>query len=137
MKLTNGQVQAGIASLTILCNDPNRLPTLAAVKAGRALRRLKEAYDPAEAVRVQLVQEHGRQEADGFKVTEENYPAFVAAYNELMAGEVDVDAQPITLKDIEAGWSKAEDGKRVGLEISPAQLTVLMDVGLVTDEPPA
>lgn len=134
MKLTNGQVQAGLDALTILCNDPNRLPTLAAVRAGRAVRKLREAAEPVEAVRVRLVEEHGEKTEDGMRVPEKNYPAFLPAYGELMAEEVDLDIQPITLKDVEAGWSKGEDGMRVGLEISPTQLSVLVDVGLVVED---
>jgi hypothetical protein len=131
--MKNGEIKVALDCMTVLCGPTNRLPTLAALKADRTLRALRSAFEPVEAVRVKLVEEHGEKEGNGYRVTEAGWPGFAVAYNELMAAETDVTLHPITVADVGAGFSRDADGKKDALDISPAQLGALVELGCVTE----
>jgi len=131
MKLTNGQIQAAIHSLNILCNDPNRLPTLAASRAGRALAALRAVYP--ENVKNRIILDHGQDMEDGRKQLlpgGEGWDEFIT----LMDEEQEVVIDLIRMVDVEAGWTRSPEGKKEqGLDISPANLAILLELGIVTE----
>ena len=134
MKLTNAQMQQAIESLGILCNDPNRLPTLAASRAGRALGALQAVYAPADKVRTQIIRDHGEDMGDNGKRLLPGGPGW-DEFVTLMAEEHEINVDPIRATDVEAGWTRTPEGKREpGLDISPAHLAVLEELGLIVRE---
>jgi len=134
MKFTNGQVRQAIESLGILCNDPNRLPTLAASRAGRALVALQAAYTPADKIRTQIIQDHGEDTGDGTKRLIPGGSGW-DEFATLMAEEHEVNVDPIRATDVEAGWTRTPEGKREpGLDISAAHLAILEELGLIVRE---
>jgi hypothetical protein len=133
--MKNVEVKVALDCMAVLCGPLNRLPTLAALKADRTLRALRSAYEPVEAIRIKLVEEHGEKAGEETKVPDANLPAFIAAYNELMGAETDVTIQPIRTADVQAGYSRdPATGKKDIIDISPAQLGVLVELGIITEE---
>ena len=137
MKLTNAQVKAALDCMGVLCGENNRLPVVAALKADRTLRALSAAWEPCEAIRKQLVQDHGEDHEGGKRVMPgmAGWPAFVEAYNEMAAQEADVAVEPITVADVEKGYSRdPETGKKDALDISPAHLGALVEIGIIEEK---
>ena len=134
--MTNAEIKAALECMTALCGPTNRLPTLAALKADRTLRALREAWAPVRAIQDGLIREHGKETDGGHEINPkcEGWADYVREANALYADETEVALHPITLKDIEAGWSRdPETGKKDGLDISPAQLGALVELGCIVD----
>ena len=137
MKLTNGQIQAAVEAMGELCGPLNRLPTLAALKAARTLRAMAHAWEPCDAVRRRLIEEHGEAIPGGHQVRPgmPGWEAYVAAIAEMGAQEQEVAVEPVALADVEAGYSRDPETRRKGpLDVAPVRLGLLIELGLVASE---
>jgi hypothetical protein len=138
MTLTNGAVKAALDAMQALCGPTNRLPVVASLRADRTLRALATAWEPCERVRMQLLRDHGETNGEQVSISPHmpGWPAFAEAYNEMGAEEVEVAVEPLKLSDIEQGYARdAETGKKEPLDISPAQLGALVELGLIETGP--
>lgn len=134
MKLTlrNADLKAAHDAMETLCTGTNRLPTLAALRADRTLRRLREAWAPIATIHQTLVKDNGEEKDGMLRVTDANMPTFLTAWSEALSVETEVEVDTLTVADIEAGWSR-EDGKKGPLDISPADLGNLIVLGIIVE----
>jgi hypothetical protein len=135
VKLSNGAVRMGWQALQTLCAPINRLPVQAGMDADRSRRSLTMAVAPFEWVRQQLVADHGKQQPNGTSKVDPDMPGweeFAVAYNAAASEEVTLEIWPIRMADVLEGFSR-EDGKRGPLDISPQELGVLRELGIVVD----
>ncbi|MCR4375330.1 MAG: hypothetical protein NUW22_10815 [Acidobacteria bacterium] len=141
MKLKNGDLKAGLDAMEALCTGANRLPILAALRADRTYRRLREAWAPVAEKLNQLILDHGEPQKDekgadtgqvSINPSMAGWAEYVAARADAFMAESEVNVETLTLADIEAGWSK-EDGKKGPLDIAPASIGHLIVLGIVVD----
>lgn len=102
MKVTNGEVWAAKEPLQALLSE--RWPVKTAYWLAKLARKLNEQHATVEAVRVQLIKRYGEANDQGQTVVRqdgENWAAFARAFEELMALEVEIDAEPVALPDAE------------------------------------
>jgi hypothetical protein len=124
VKVTNGDIWAATSPqdpegkeqppLSLLLSE--RWPVKTAYWLARLARKLGGPKNDISQVREQLIKEHGKTRDDGqvgISGMDDTWPAFVAAYGELMAQEVEVDIDKIVLPDVD------------GVEIKPTTLMML------------
>ena len=72
-----------------------------AYRLGTLLKRLSEEMKTLEENRVKLVKKYGEEneETKQFSVPQEKTPDFYKEFNELMQIEIDIDFEPISLKE--------------------------------------
>lgn len=132
MRITNADIKLALEGAEALAAAD--LPFGTAMKVYDAIEALNPKARAIEAERIKLIQKHGEPTEDGghqVKPEGEGWPAFQAAWVELMNGEQEVGALPEILVS-ELG--DAEALKRLSAK---AQLVgALRRIGvLVTDEP--
>lgn len=119
-----------------LCKGGNRLPALASLAMDRNRRKVVAAWQPFETIRERLVQEHGEPKSDGgFNVLPgmKGWAAFAKEYERLALAEFKLEGEleVVSLKDIEAGFSRDDSGRRQPLDISPEELGLLVAAGMI------
>lgn len=112
MKLKNGEIFNAHEPLQKLLEK--ELPVKVSYGLAKMANKLNEQFDIIEQVRVGLIRKYGEADKDkpeqvSIKVESENYPKFVAELTELMAQEVEVVIQKVTLPS-------EVDGKLLQLE---------------------
>ena len=134
--MQNGDVKSGLDSLTELCGPANRIPVLDSIQAGRSHTSFSASWAAPEAERLKLVEEHGTQDDNGsVSVSGDALAPFIEAYKTILAGDCDTPTfKPIPIASIEQGYSKdPETGQRLPLDVSPAALMTLIELGLIDD----
>ena len=134
--MQNGDVKSGLDALTELCGPSNRIPVLDSIQAGRSYTAFVASWAAPEKERLKLVEEHGTADANGsVSVSGDGLGPFIEAYNTILAGECDTPSfKPIPIASIEQGFSKdPETGERFPLDVSPAALMTLIELGLIDD----
>ena len=132
MKLNNGAASTAMEDMAVLCGPNNRLPVVASLDADRGLRALVAEFKIFEPRRVQYIEDHGTKEGEGWKIEpgSDGWDGYV----ELMEAESGVDIKPLRMADIQAGYSRdPETGEKGLLDISPAQLGALVELGLIVE----
>jgi hypothetical protein len=133
--MTNGDIKSALDALTELCGPTNRLPVLDSIEATRSYTAFNDAWAPSEAERLKLVEEHGTKGKEGVSVKGKALGPFLQAWSVVMSGECDTPTfKAIPIASIEQGHAKdTETGKKIPLDVSPAALMVLMELGLIDD----
>lgn len=96
MRVTNGDIWAAREPLAELVKEV--LPVKTAYWLAKLARKVAEHARDIEAVRVRLIREHGSADEKGnilVSPESEAWPAFAAAFNELMAEQVELEGLPM------------------------------------------
>lgn len=143
MTFRNGDLKAGLDAMEALCTGANRLPILAALRADRTYRRLREAWAPIGEKLNQLILDHGEPVKDDkgadtgqVSVTPSmaGWAEYVSARAAAYVAETEVEVETLTVADIEAGWARdPETGKKGPLDIAPASIGHLIVLGIIVD----
>ena len=99
MKITLAEIKALENSLLKIFEKEVNIKI--AYKLGRFLKKINEELKTLEENRVKLVQKYGKEdeETNQVSVPSENAPKFYQEFNELMSIEIDIDFEPISLKE--------------------------------------
>lgn len=108
MKITLRNILEGQETLQKLSNQPLKGRT--AFQVGRLLKKLEEILTSYNETRMKLIEKYAKRKDDGefelnekneYQFTQENMQAYVEEINKLILEEVEIEAKPIPLEDIE------------------------------------
>lgn len=125
MKLTAAQILDGYQGL--VQTSTAELPVLVAYKIALTLRALKHEVEPLEEARKALLRRHAKKDANGRPIVEDDEyqlddrPAFEDELKTLRDREIEIDLNPIDLKEF-GGEAK----------FNPVALMLVLEAGLVT-----
>jgi len=128
--LTNATIKSTTDALAELLQPSNRLPVTDLMRATRAYAAYTAAWAPAEEVRLRMISERGTEQADGtVSVEKGDVEGFLQDLNVLLAEEAEaVEADSFSL---DGGYTKAEDGDRIALDLSAGAVMALLEADLI------
>ena len=134
--LKNEDVQRALLAMARLVGGGNRLATLPGLRAARTRTTLAKAWEPVEERRLQLLKDHGKPARGGKAYdfdTPEARKAWADGWKEACEEERTLELEPLTLAEVGAGYYRdPETGqKEPGLDLSPEDLGILVELGLV------
>lgn len=130
LTLQNGHLGPALKALAALTAEDVRLPAPVAIRAYRAKQAVAEAWKPVSEAEIRTIRQHGGKltEDGGWTIgpEQEGYTEVREEIEELRAGTVDLDLQPIP-------WSGIEAASRP-VEIGADHLGVLVETGIIQME---
>lgn len=106
MKVTLGKINASVDALRKVSDM--ELPIRIAYRIGKALSKISEEQLEFDKHRQKLFEKYGEKvkddegnETDRIQVPRENMEKFIGELEELLGEQVDIDAEPIMLDDLE------------------------------------
>ena len=127
MKLTNGDIFGSQEPLKKLIEQ--KFPVMVSYKLAKLVKKLDEQFKVIEEVRMGLIKKYGETDDKGqtqVKPEGENFPKFVAEFNELMSQEVEIVVEKVKLPEkVAATCDKCNHNMDKSFEIEPNILIAL------------
>ena len=127
MKLTNGDIYGAQEALRKLVGQ--KFPVMVSYKLSKLVMKLNEQFKVIEEVRNGLVKKYGETNGKGqilVKTESENFPKFVAEFDELMAQESEIACEKVKLPEkVAATCDKCNHNMDKQFEIEPQVLMQL------------
>ena len=127
MKLTNGDIFGAQEPLRAIMEQ--KFPVMVSYRLSKLVMKLNEPFKVIEEVRNGLIKKYGETDEKGqtrVKEDGENFPKFVAEFNELMAQEVEVAIEKVKLPEkVASTCDKCHHNMDRELEIEPKILMAL------------